>query len=161
MADTLQVQFKTPGKLALFNALDALFTAAGFGGFLPNPSTLGSADNGHYIAAGYRLDWHFFTRIVTLLDLTKINRGLHCDVLVTRLDPTKPTIQERVAAIKTALVTASSEDHDTPSLVLIDYGVSVSRVWVLGGGVRLIKTAVMFPGHTFLAVSKDDAVSDA
>lgn len=157
------LQFKTPSKVALFRDLKALLTAAGMGGFLP--VTAGGMTN-PWLRAGYRLDWVFFRVVRTLEAATEedpavtVDRGLHCDVLVSRTDPDKPTVRQKLSTLRERIRDLPEEDHDSPQELLDKHGKSRLKIRRGPNGSRVMKD-VESPAHRFLgfaSIPSDDAV---
>lgn len=138
--DAILLRFKTPSKADLFEDLKALLTAADMGGFLP-------ARAGEMIApwrrAGYRLDWVFFR---VLRD--EFDRGLHCDVLVSRFDPSKPPVRRRLAAIRGRIGDLEGVDHDSPRDLLARYAATRRRVRRAARG-SVVLDEITMPYHAF------------
>ena len=138
--DGVLIQFKTPSRVALLEDLDALLTAAGMKGFLP-------ARRRDMVTpwrrAGYRLDWVFFDVVRSDPSpdgnaLERWDRGLHCDVLVSRTDASKPPAMERLEVLRERFSELDQVDHDSPTRLLARYGASRRRVRRARGGSVII-----------------------
>lgn len=152
--DSLLLQLKTPSKAALFDDLKALLEAAGMAGFLPARSGdmiapwRPAARTGH---SGYRLDWVFF-EVVRSDGESQFDRGLHCDVLVSRTDPAKPPVRQVLGTIRDRVLELAEVDLDSPAELLSRWGVTRARVRQAHRG-SLILAEVGVPYHRFLGTS--------
>jgi hypothetical protein len=155
--DAVLLQFKTPSKAALFGDLKALLGAAGMGGFLPDRA--GQMVN-PWLRAGYRLDWKFF-RLTRTLQAARIDergeeitpaetidRGLHCDVLLTRTDPAKAPVGRKLRQLRERVRALPEADHDSPQSMLDRFGTARARVHRAGRG-SVVLSRVAVPHHVF------------
>lgn len=162
--DTVLLQLKTPSRVALFDDLKALLEAAGMGAFLParaSEMVVPWRRAGRTGRSGYRLDWMFFDVIRRELGpdgeiVQEFDRGLHCDVLVSRTDPRKPPVRQVLATLAARIGELAEVDHDSPDALLQRWGVGRARVRQAGQG-SVILGDVAAPHHRIAALDQPAA----
>lgn len=150
MEQPVLLRFQAPSEAALFADLKDLLTAAGMGGFLPEHEREMTLP---WRRAGYRLDWVFF-RLVRRVDEveTEWDRGLHCDVLVSRTDESKPLVIERLRTLAAKIAALEEIDHNSPDALLTRYGATRRRVRRASRG-SVVIDSVAAPYHRFLGAT--------